>query len=155
MKKILLILIILGGLLGALYAIRYSLNTQRKAASSGPTLSLNTATISGVVGQTFTIGIILNTSGEKVTATELHLTYDSTVVQVTSFTPTNILPTTLVSPVYGGGIISATLGCQVTSPFVGSAVIGTFGIKILSVKNGSQINFASNSTRSTYPSCDA
>jgi len=135
------IIVILGGLLAAVYFIKTSLDNRNRAAFSGPSLSLNPARLTAPVGQTFSVGIILDTATDSVTATELHLSYDPTAIEIINFTNGTTFPSVLPpGESHGNGAFSVILGNY--SPFKGAVILCTLKIKILSLKS-SAINFTS------------
>ena len=135
------IIVILGGLLAAVYFIKTSLDNRNRAAFSGPSLSLNPARLTAPVGQTFSVGIILDTATDSVTATELHLSYDPTAIEIINFTNGTTFPSVLPpGESHGNGAFSVIPGNY--SPFKGAVILCTLKIKILSLKS-SAINFTS------------
>lgn len=118
---------------------------RNRAANAGPTLALVPTNKQAATGDTFSIGITLNTDTDTVSAVELHMTFDPTAIQVQSFTAGTALPVVLTPFSASNGNIAVTLGVQPTSPFKGSAIIGTLNIKTIRTKT-SEISFASTTT---------
>lgn len=133
--------VILVGLVASLGIITNSLRkpqeTRSRATNNGPKLSIEPAAKNAKVGDTFTLGVALNTQGDTVSAVELHLTYDKSAIQVTGFTPGTALPVVLTPATFTDGTIDVTLGAQPTSPFKGADVIGTITAKLLAAKQSS------------------
>lgn len=133
--------IILLGLLAITAMIQKPQDTRSRATITGPTLALSPATKSAAIGETFSLGITMNTDTDTVSAVELHLSYDPTAIQVLSFTPGTQLPVVLSPETHTGGAINVTLGAQPSSPFKGAGIVGTWTIKILAAKQSS-LSFA-------------
>ena len=140
-------------LLVALPVFIWAVLTQRielrkQAGLTGPTLTIQPATVTGSAGQTESLGIALDTKGSSVSAAEIHLTYDPSIVEIDSFTPQSASPVALsviLSPAsIGSGAATITLGASPDSPFTGTAIIGDLEIKLLSSASA-QITFADNS----------
>ncbi len=117
-------------------------DTRSRATLTGTTLALSPATKAGSIGETFSVGITMNTDTDTVSAAELHLSYDPTAIQITSFTPGTQLPVILVPETHTNGAIAVTLGTQPTSPFKGAGIVGTWTVKILATKQSS-VSFTS------------
>ena len=112
-------------------------DTQSRASLTGVTLALSPANKTATIGETFTLGITMNTDTDTVSAAELHLSYDPTAIEIVIFTTGTPLPIVLTPETHTNGAISVTLGVQPTTPFKGANIVGTWTIKILTAKQSS------------------
>lgn len=129
-------LIVLSVVSVAVYFLSQSTQDIRSRASlSGASLSLVPATKDIKSGDTFQLGVMMNTSTDTVSAVDLSLSYDPNSVQISKFNKGTPLPIILVPEKYSNGVATVTLGCQPTSPYKGTAVIGTYEVKILNSTN--------------------
>lgn len=138
-SKVLLFSLI--GIFVVFMAAKAPTDIRTKASFSGPALSLTPAEKQDVVGNSFFVQIMMNTQDETVSATKLHLTYDSSVIRINGFNVGNPLPVILVPETHSDGNIRVTLGANPNSPFHGSGIIGSFEVEILSA-NQSEISFS-------------
>ncbi len=113
-----------------------------KASNNGTILALSPAAKTVRAGETFSLGITMNTNDDTVSAAELHLSYDPNAIQILSFIPGTPLPVVLVPETHLNGSVSVILGAQPTAPYKGAGLIGTLNLKILTSKQSS-INFTS------------
>lgn len=112
-----------------------------KATSSGVNLVIVPGTVSAPTGTDFTMTITMNTNSKRVSAAELHLTYDQTKLQGKSITAGTFLPVVLTQGSIGTGAASIILGSQPTSPATGSGIIATLSFTSLTSLT-SQIGFS-------------
>lgn len=140
----LLLLVVLPVFIWAVMTQRIEL--RKKAALVGPTLTIQPSAVVGAAGDTENLAIALDTQGASVSAAEIHLTYDPSIIEVDSFTPQNaapvVLPVVLSPASIGSGSATITLGSSPDSPFTGTAIIGDLTIKLLSSASA-QISFTS------------
>jgi hypothetical protein len=107
-------------------------DNRSKASSAPASIEFNPTNKSVNPGDTFTLGISLNTGDDTVTATELHLSYDPEL-QVESFNKSDYLPVILNVASFGNGKATLVLGCDPTVPRKGSGIIATISFKALTV----------------------
>lgn len=138
---VLFMVVLLGGLSTTLYYLKMPQDTRNRAATTGPTLSIEPAQKRVKAGESFPVGISLTTGDDTVSAIELHLTYDPTAVEFVSFKNGDKLSVVLEAESHGNGEIKVTLGTQPTAPFKGATIVGTLTLKQLSTK-ASSIAFA-------------
>lgn len=129
-----LLVLLFGGLAVALLSMKTTQDTRSRATLTGPKLALAPATKTGTIGETFSVGMTINTDADSVSAAELHLSYDPTTIQIVNFTAGTLLPVVLVPETHANGSIAVTLGAQPTAPFKGAGIVGTWNIKILAAK---------------------
>jgi len=152
MKKILKIIIILAGLLAAVYLVKNTLDIRNKAVSGGASLSFSDNQKSGLVDDEITLGIILNTGTNNfVTAVELHLSYDPTAIEMTNFTKNDTIFSGTLPP---GPPVNGEFKVTPStfSPYNGSGLLGTLRIKILGPPKTSRIDFTSKTKMSAIGS---
>lgn len=138
---VLAILII--GLIVSLKLASTSQEIRKKAATSGVSLGLNPSTINNTAsGETFSVGVTIDTGDDTVSAAELHLTYDQTKLEAQSISAGSYLPVVLSTGQVGGGNASIILGSQPTEPKKGSGILATISFKTLT-PSISNIDFAS------------
>ena len=89
-------LILMGGMAVGLVALNSSQDMRSRASNNGTILTLSPATKTLKVGETFTVGLTMNTGADAVSAVELHLSYDPTAIQIISFNPASRFPVILV-----------------------------------------------------------
>lgn len=134
--------VLLAGMGIVILLMKNTQDTRSRATLTGTTLALSPATKTGSIGETFSVGITMNTDTDTVSAAELHLSYDPTAIQILSFTAGTPLPVVLVPETHNNGTIAVTLGVQPTSPFKGAGIVGTWTVKILAAKQSS-VSFTS------------
>lgn len=134
---LLIALIIIAGL-----GVVMFMGERLKASNNGTILALAPATKTLRAGETFSLGITMNTNADTVSAVELHLSYDPTAIQILSFIPETPLPVVLVPETHENGTFNVTLGVRPDKPFKGAGIIGTLNLKILASKQSS-LNFTS------------
>jgi hypothetical protein len=134
---LILLVVLFAGIAITMLSLQTQKDTRSRATLTGPTLALSPATKTATIGETFSLGITMNTNADTVSAAELHLSYDPTAIQILSFTPGAILPVVLVPETHTNGVISVILGVQPASPFKGADIMGTWTIKILAAKQSS------------------
>lgn len=139
---VLIALILMGGLGVGLVALNSSQDVRSKASNDGTILTLFPATKTGAVGETFTVGLTMNTGADAVSAVELRLSYDPTAIQIVSFNPASRFPVILVPETHTNGAIAVTLAAKPPIPFKGTGIVGTWTVKILAAKQSS-ISFTS------------
>lgn len=139
---VLIALILMGGLGVGLVALNSSQDVRSRASSDGTILTLFPTTKTGAVGETFTVGLTMNTGADAVSAVELHLSYDPTAIQIVSFNPASRFPVILVPETHANGAIAVTLATKPPIPFKGTGIVGTWTVKILAAKQSS-ISFTS------------
>jgi hypothetical protein len=112
------------------FATQDNQDTRNKAASTGSDLSMQTANTTQPNGNTFSVGILLSTGPDSVSATQLAIGFDPNLLEVTAFTPSpnTPLPVVLSNFSSSNGVATITLGAQPAAPFQGSAVIGTLTV---------------------------
>ncbi len=97
--------------IGIFYLFSFKNQDIRSRASiTGPTLSLIPASKTIRAGEEFSLGVILNTNTASVSATEIDLSFDPSVLQIIGFTPSTPLPVVLAAERTGDGTATVTLG---------------------------------------------
>lgn len=137
---LLTILILIGGLVGGLIALNLPQDIRSKAGNNGVKLSLSPATKTPTVGETFPLVITMNPNTNAVSATELHLSYDPSAIQIISFTPGVQLPVILVPETHVNGKIAVTLAAKPPTPIEKACIVGVLTVKVLAAKQ-STISF--------------
>lgn len=142
--KMVVMLILLAGLGAGLATTLVFFKTpqdiRNRAASNGPKLAIEPANKNVTVGDTFDLGITLTTGDDTVSAAALGLSYDPSAIQIMKFTPGTALPVVLIPESQKNGNLTVALAVNPTSPFKGSAIIGTVTVKVISAKS-SAIDF--------------
>lgn len=101
----------------------------RKKAAPATNLSLSPTTTTRNVGEVFSLEAAIDTADNQVVAVEIHLTFDSSVLEAQTITNGPLFPNVLASGVVEPGSASITVGAQsATAPVsgVGSAAIVRF-----------------------------
>jgi hypothetical protein len=135
------LLVLVGGMGIALVAIQKPQDVRNRAANTGPSLALEPATKTVNNGDTISWGVTINTGSDTVSAVELKLTYDPTALQIVNFAPSAAFSTVLSKEAHNNGTLSVALGVPPTTPYKGSAIVGTLTGKIINNKS-SNINIA-------------
>ena len=128
--------LLLAGVGAVILSQQRTQDMRSRAAATGTTLALDPAAKTAAVGETVSIGAVINTNSDTVAAAELHLTYDPTAIQIINFTLQTGL-VMLTPETHTNGAITVTLGVSPTSPFKGSGIIGTWTVKTLANKQSS------------------
>lgn len=132
-----IVLMLMGGLAVGLVALNSSQDVRSRASNDGPTLMLSPAVTTQEIGKTFTVGLIMNTRADSVSAAELHLSYDPTAIQIERFAHGTTLPVVLVPETHANGTIAVTLAAKPPTPFKGAGIVGIWTVKILAAKQSS------------------
>lgn len=133
--------------LASVVAFTLSLTNQdvrSRASLSGPTISLIPSTKTGKPGDIIRVGVMMNTSGDNVSAADITITYDSVNMEIVNFSAGTALPLVLSSEKHINGQSNFALGINPPIPFTSSGVIGTYTIKLLT-SSPSSIGFSSQS----------
>jgi hypothetical protein len=99
------------------------------------TLSLSPASLVSSLGQTFSENLVYDTGSDRMSAVEVHLSFDPTKLQAQSFAPSGSLPVVLVPPTFDNtaGTASVVLGSSVTAPVSGVGTYATITFKSVAV----------------------
>ena len=87
--------------------------------STGPLFKINPDMVSAKIGESFNINLIIDTKSLSVSAVDLTVTYDPTVLRVNYVNQTTFLPVVLRAPTINEGTISMALGSDPTAPKTG------------------------------------
>lgn len=128
-KLLAMSLFILAGILVGVVFIQTPKDIRNRAAITGPELSMQTASTAQPNGSTFTVGILLNSGPDQVSAVDLILPFDPNAIEILSFSPTTALPVVLTPFSVRTGEARVTLGAQPDSLFRGSTIIGTMTVQ--------------------------
>lgn len=131
------LLVLIFGMGAMMLSLQKSQDVRSRAAITGTTLALIPKNKTVKIGETVSLGVTMNTNTDSVAAVQLHLSYDPTAIQILSFTNGTVLPKILTRESHANGTMSVALGSQLSSPFKGAGVIGTWTVKILAAKNSS------------------
>lgn len=101
-------------------------------AFAAASFSLSPATASKVVGNVFTVDIILNTGGDAVSGATAILTYDTTKLQVT--TGSSVTPGTIFTNLLTNTVDASTGTIRVDSGSLGTAYTGIGTMATISFK---------------------
>ncbi len=138
MKNPVILVVFLLGLIGILILTK-QIQTPKiflpKASVIGVSLSLVPTKISLDPGNETAIDILLNPDGESVSAIELVLNYDSSIIQITDIKPTTELPQALALDLSKPGRASVILLVNPASTNPPKGIVGKVTIKAL--KSGS------------------
>ncbi|MBI3380294.1 hypothetical protein HY029_06090 [Candidatus Gottesmanbacteria bacterium] len=140
---VLILLFLLVGLASTVYLSMSYLDIRKKASYSGATLELIPASIIKNTGDTFTVGVAVNTGDETVSGADVHIIYEADKLEVQSITPGNFLPNIFSAGNFGGGNASIALVSQPDKPQKGSGILASINFKVLS-STPTVINFSSN-----------
>ncbi|MCX6791766.1 MAG: cohesin domain-containing protein [Candidatus Gottesmanbacteria bacterium] len=106
---------------------------RKKAAGNGVSMTLLPATKAVTVGDTFSLGITISTSGnQQVSGVQISLDYDSSAIEVTNFIAGSALTVPLVPKAINNETVTVTLGAQPANPPTapsGSFIVGTLTAK--------------------------
>jgi hypothetical protein len=103
-------------------------------------LSLSPSTITAQVGQSFDENLVIDTGTDRVSAAEIHLTFDPTKLQVQSFAASGtLLPEVLAAATYdnSAGTAAIVLGSPATSPASGTGSLATMRFTAIASGSGS------------------
>lgn len=134
-------ILLIGGFIAGIILTKTSKEIRSRASNNGSTLAITPATASLPIAGSTTLGIRLHTNNDTVSAIQLHLTYNPSFVEITSFTPKSALPVVLAPLHIANGNLTITLGVTPEHPFNGSDIIGQLNIKALA-KGQATLSFA-------------
>ena len=125
-KSLIVIIILVGGLVVAAILVRVRQEIRRRAAVTGVDFSLVSSKSSVNPGENFTVDVVMNTNEYSVSATEIHIAFDSNYLEAQSIQGSGFLPVVLPpGPQVGPGTASIILGATPGNPKQGSATIAT------------------------------
>lgn len=101
------------GLLVSLNLASQKQELRKKASANGSILSIEPASLSVNIGDTFSLAVMINTQSDTVSSAELHLTYDPAIIQGLTITSGSLLPTAVVRGRIGGGTADIVLGSDI------------------------------------------
>ena len=144
-KKLLVILVLTGGLIVAAVLVRVRQELRRRAAVTGVDFSLVSSKSFVNPGDNFTVDVVMNTNEYRVSATEIHIAFDSNYLEAQSMQGSGFLPVVLPPGAQvGSGTASIILGANPGDPKQGSATIATIDFLAKSPSGGAtQIRFDS------------
>lgn len=144
-KKLIILLVLTGGLIAAAVLVRVSQEIRKRAAVTGVDFSLVSSKSSVNPGENFTVDIVMNTNEYRVSAAEIHIAFDSNYLQAQSIQGSGFLPVVLPpGPQVGPGTASIILGSNPGDPKQGSATIATINFQAKNPSGGAtEIRFDS------------
>ncbi len=132
-----IVLLLFAGIALVLLSQQKTQDVRSRAAAGGTTLAMAPAAKTAAVGESFAVGVTMNTGMDTVSAAKLHLSYDPAALDIVGFTPGTALPVVLVPENHTNGVLSVTLGASPTSPFKGADIVGTWTMKVRAAKQSS------------------
>src|SRR3990167_516328 len=144
-KKVVVLAVLVIGLIAAAVLVRVSQEIRKRAAVTGVDFSLVSSKSSVNPGDNFTVDIVMNTNEYRVSATEIHIAFDSNYLEAQSMQGSGFLPVVLPPGAQvGSGTASIILGANPGDPKQGSATIATIDFLAKSPSGGAtQIRFDS------------
>ncbi len=125
-KKVIILLVLVVGLVVAAVLVRVRQEIRRRAAVTGVDFSLVASKTSLNPGENFTVDIVMNTNEYRVSATEIHIAFDSNILEAQSIQDSGFLPVVLPpGPQVGSGTASIVLGSLPSDPKQGTATVAT------------------------------
>lgn len=123
---VLVLLILVMGLVGALFLVRQQQELRKNAAPATKVSILPPATTTNV-GEEFALTVEMNTAANTVIEAELHITFDAQKLTLKSLTSGTFLPVVLAKPQINGTVGSATvtLGAQPANTPQGKGTLAT------------------------------
>ena len=106
-----------------------------RADFSGSKLTLQPENINVHPGESVSFNILVNSPDDKITAVDLQITYDPSIVEVKNFIVGSVMPVVLVPASFNNGRLTVTLGVEPSNPFTGSGVLGTLMVSVLQNKS--------------------
>ncbi len=102
--------------------------------SQGPILAMSPNMVSTTPGQTFQIGLILDTKSSTASAVQLEVAFDPGIVKANSVVIGSFLPVILRQATIDNskGLIDLTLGCRPTEPKIGIGQLASISFTALS-----------------------
>jgi hypothetical protein len=136
MKKIVFFIILIVILLAVPISVYFVGQSQelRSRAAPATTLAFNPTSLTKKVGDTFSLDIQIDTGGNNVAIAELHITFDTTVLEATSFTTGPAAPLIAASEILGAGTASISVRAQSTAqPITGTGTIAVIRFRVKGV----------------------
>ncbi len=125
-KKFIVVSILLLGLFVGLYLVQKAQELRRKAQEVGVDLSLAPSAAGVLPGEKFSVDIYIDTNELSVSATELHVSFDSNYLEAESIVGRDYLPVVLPpGPEVAAGRASIILGSLPTEPKTGTGALAT------------------------------
>jgi len=104
----------------------------RSKAAPATTLSLSPASAVKAIGDTFSFDVIINTGDNRVTAVQIALLFDASVLEATSITNGPLAPNIAAAGVVSPGAASITVrATSTTNPIKGTGVVATIRMKVI------------------------
>lgn len=128
-NRIIMLLLLLAGLGGILFAVRQRQETRRFATNTGMTLAMNAGSATYTVNDTFVIGLTVNTGDNTLTAAALSVSYNPQILEAVSIQEGNYLPVVLVPGAVTAGRATITLGVTPTDPKQGSGILAVISFR--------------------------
>lgn len=127
-----LLVVLLFGTVATLYLSSKEQDIRGRASYVGPKLSMVPSVIETNTNAESSIGVILNTNDDTVSAAEIHLSYNPQVLEIISFSANESMPVILSPEKHSNGESIVIIGVKPEKPLKGTKTIGTFKIKRLS-----------------------
>lgn len=134
--------VIAAGLLIWFLAVRSTPTPTAGLPEGGASLVAAASTTSVLVGQQFTVDIILNAGSFSPSAADLVVSYDATRLKAVSITSGGFLPTELAGGSVGNGRAAIAVASG-TSPVTGSGVIARITFEAIAAGNATVVPTAS------------
>jgi hypothetical protein len=119
----------------ALVYIKQPQEIRQKAEGTGIVMSLQPATKTVQIGDTFSLEIWISANAtQQVSGAKINLHYDTSAINVTEFTVASqaaSLPMVIVPPVIANGMVTVTVSALPSSPTPGTLKVGTLKVKAI------------------------
>ena len=140
-----LIFILLIGVVVGVLLVQVKQEIRRRAAATGVDFSLVPSKSSVSPGENFTVNIVMATNEYKVSATEIHVAFNSSYLEALSIQGSGYLPVVLPpGPQVGPGTASIILGSLPSDPKQGTDTVATINFKAKVASGGpTEIKFDS------------
>ena len=132
-----LIFILLIGVVVGVLLVQVKQEIRRRAAVTGVDFSLVASKSTVNPGENFTVNIVMATNEYKVSATEIHVAFNSSYLEALSIQGSGYLPVVLPpGPQVGPGTASIILGSLPSDPKQGTDTVATINFKAKSASGG-------------------
>ena len=138
------IILLVSLVLGVNLVLKGRNNLGSIAGVVGPKIAFSTTTSTMKLGESKSFDILLSTDTNFITAVQVDLSYDPTVLDQVTFSNGTITPVVLKPLSTNNGIASITLGVMPTKAFHGNGIVGKLNVHAKTIKKTS-ITFTQNS----------
>lgn len=115
----------------------------RKKAAPATVISVQPSAVSKQLNDTFSVAVAINTGDNTVSAAELIITFDSSILEAHSLSAGDFLTVVLVPGAVTATTATITLGSPPATPKKGSGTLATVSFKAKGVAGSTQIGFGS------------